>query len=110
MAGRFTRRLQKELLDLQRSPPTGVKLEDNTTRLDQWRIHLTGADGSLYAGEHFVLRFRFGNNYPMEAPEVVFEGPNIPMHGHIYSNGHICVRDFCFAQLVKLHRFFDLLL
>ena len=27
----------------------------------------------------------------MESPEVIFEPPNVPIHPHIYGNGHICL-------------------
>ena len=36
------------------------------------------------------LRFVFNDNYPIEAPEVVFLG-KVPDHKHIYSNGFICM-------------------
>ncbi len=29
--------------------------------------------------------------YPFDSPEVTFLGPNIPVHPHVYSNGHICL-------------------
>jgi len=44
----------------------------------------------LYAGEEFVLQFRFSQQYPLESPEVMFVG-TVPIHPHIYSNGHICL-------------------
>lgn len=51
-------------------------------------------DNPLYKGETYRLKFKFSNNYPIEAPEVVFvkdaEHP-IPIHPHIYSNGIICL-------------------
>lgn len=56
----------------------------------------------IYAGHVYRLRFRFSQNYPIEAPEVMFiqvpanstqDGKlrSIPMHPHIYSNGIICL-------------------
>ena len=36
------------------------------------------------------LRFLFEENYPIEAPEVVFVG-RVPDHQHVYSNGFICM-------------------
>lgn len=41
---------------------------------------------------HFAsfLKFKFSENYPMDAPEVIFTN-SIPIHPHIYSNGHICL-------------------
>lgn len=51
---------------------------------------LPGADGSLYAGETFVLHFIFTEQYPIDSPIVIFLSPP-PVHPHIYSNGHICL-------------------
>ena len=35
--------------------------------------------------------FTCSENYPFDSPEVTFIGSNIPIHPHIYSNGHICL-------------------
>ena len=50
-----------------------------------------GPANALYAGETFTLGFRFGPKYPFVSPVVVFMGENIPVHPHVYSNGHICL-------------------
>lgn len=76
---------------------------------------MKGADGTLYQGEDFQLQFRFSSKYPFDSPEVctiilslpmllasqmfsnvdllqvMFVGDNIPVHPHVYSNGHICL-------------------
>ena len=52
---------------------------------------MEGAADTLYAGESFTLRFVFSSSYPLDAPEVIFHGPVVPIHPHIYSNGHICL-------------------
>ena len=54
-------------------------------------MKIQGAQNSLYAGEEFLLQFRFPDSYPMESPEVMFIGSTVPMHPHIYSNGHLCL-------------------
>ncbi|KAJ2781134.1 ubiquitin-conjugating enzyme E2 W [Coemansia interrupta] len=59
--------------------------------LDQWSVQVRGADATLYEGETFTLRLTFPPSYPYEAPEVVFTGGHIPVHPHVYSNGHICL-------------------
>jgi ubiquitin-conjugating enzyme E2 W len=56
-----------------------------------WRVHFTGALNTLYSGENFTLEFVFTDDYPMESPIVVFVPPAVPVHPHIYSNGHICL-------------------
>ncbi|XP_040862305.1 probable ubiquitin-conjugating enzyme E2 16-like isoform X1 [Glycine max] len=113
-------RLQKELVEWQVNPPTGFKhkVTDNLQRYQillnphpkyyrfrssiiplhsfalflsgRWVVEVTGAPGTLYANETYQLQVDFPENYPMEAPQVIFLHP-APLHPHIYSNGHICL-------------------
>uniref|UniRef100_A0A914P1P6 N-terminal E2 ubiquitin-conjugating enzyme n=1 Tax=Panagrolaimus davidi TaxID=227884 RepID=A0A914P1P6_9BILA len=89
------RRLAKELAQLATEPPVGVKVDDQSTasNLRVWNVQMEGAPGTLYDGEKFTLQFRFDDQYPFSSPEVVFVGDekSIPVHPHIYSNGHICL-------------------
>ncbi|CAI9272318.1 unnamed protein product [Lactuca saligna] len=82
-------RLQKELVEWQVNPPSGFihKVTDN---LQRWVIEVYGAQGTIYANEKYQLQVDFPENYPMEAPQVIFLHP-APLHPHIYSNGHICL-------------------
>eukprot|EP01116_Phalansterium_solitarium_P006726 TRINITY_DN19081_c0_g1_i1.p1 TRINITY_DN19081_c0_g1~~TRINITY_DN19081_c0_g1_i1.p1 ORF type:complete len:152 (-),score=27.50 TRINITY_DN19081_c0_g1_i1:213-668(-) len=91
MAARFARRLQKEMLDLQKNPPPGISLREGPENLQRWLIDVLGAKDTIYEGEKFQLQFTFGPQYPLESPEVVFIGKDVPVHPHIYSNGHICL-------------------
>ena len=88
---RFTKRLQTELRSFQRESPVGISVEDTSDDLTRWVIKVVGSEGTLYQGEVFYLQFRFPAMYPMESPEVIFIGNNVPIHPHIYSNGHICL-------------------
>uniref|UniRef100_A0A8D8FZ22 N-terminal E2 ubiquitin-conjugating enzyme n=1 Tax=Culex pipiens TaxID=7175 RepID=A0A8D8FZ22_CULPI len=92
-AGRWERRLQKELMSLIKEPPPGVTVDEESVsqNLTQWIINIDGVEGTLYEGEHFQLLFKFNNKYPFDSPEVTFIGSNIPVHPHVYSNGHICL-------------------
>ncbi|RXN05757.1 ubiquitin-conjugating enzyme E2 W [Labeo rohita] len=56
-----------------------------------WFIDMEGAPGTLYEGEKFQLLFKFSSRYPFDSPQVMFTGENIPVHPHVYSNGHICL-------------------
>lgn len=87
------RRLQKELMSLIKEPPPGVTVDEESVsqNLTQWIINIDGVEGTLYEGEHFQLLFKFNNKYPFDSPEVTFIGSNIPVHPHVYSNGHICL-------------------
>ncbi|CAA2960337.1 probable ubiquitin-conjugating enzyme E2 16 [Olea europaea subsp. europaea] len=82
-------RLQKELREWQVNPPNGLK-QKITDNLQRWVIEVNGAPGTLYADETYQLQVDFPEHYPMEAPQVIFLHP-VPLHPHIYSNGHICL-------------------
>jgi len=87
------RRLQKELMSMISDPPPGMKVdtEEMGNELNHWLVRLQGAEGTLFEGENFMLQFKFGPKYPFDSPEVTFTGDNIPLHPHVYSNGHICL-------------------
>ncbi|KAJ1866721.1 hypothetical protein LPJ78_001561 [Coemansia sp. RSA 989] len=84
-----SKRLMGELRQMESEPPASMRLLCCES-LDLWIVTMAGAEGTLYAGEQFTLQFRFPANYPFEAPEVIFTD-NVPVHPHIYSNGHICL-------------------
>ncbi|XP_013097591.1 ubiquitin-conjugating enzyme E2 W-like [Stomoxys calcitrans] len=93
MASFKQKRIKKELMQLIKKPPPGISVDmsciDND--LAQWTMKLDGFKNTLYDGESFKLLFRFVGEYPFESPIVTFTGDNIPIHPHIYSNGHICL-------------------
>ncbi|KAJ2744701.1 hypothetical protein GGI20_002756 [Coemansia sp. BCRC 34301] len=84
-----TRRLMGELRKMKADPPQQVRLL-NHEDMGKWTLSVEGAAETLYAGEHFQLQFTFPVAYPLEAAEVVFVG-DVPVHPHVYSNGHICL-------------------
>lgn len=86
---RAQKRLQRELEELNTSYSWFEVRVRNDSRLI-WEVGFDGAEGSVFAGERFVLQFKFDENYPIEAPEVIFIG-NYPHHEHVYSNGYICL-------------------
>merc|ERR1712241_801101 len=61
--------------------------------LGVWKVKMAGPSNTLYEGEEFLIQFKFNVKYPFDSPEVTFVGApeNIPVHQHIYSNGHICL-------------------
>ncbi|KAG1148411.1 hypothetical protein G6F37_000417 [Rhizopus arrhizus] len=77
-----TKWLTKELRELHKNPPEGVVVEEADNFL-KWKLCLTGAPGTIYEGEQFKLEFRFTPQYPLEAPDVVFVRPFVPMHPHV---------------------------
>lgn len=93
MANPAERRLQKELANLTKEPPPGISIDPEVIgdKLNEWTVCMSGPPNSLYEGQQFQLQFRFSSKYPFDSPEVVFLRPNVPVHPHIYSNGHICL-------------------
>ncbi|TKA63358.1 hypothetical protein B0A49_05134 [Cryomyces minteri] len=87
------KRLQKELVKIQGPLAPGITLV-SAEDLQSWYMDVQVMDNPIYSNEVYRLHFRFSNNYPIEAPEVVFvrdESHPIPIHPHIYSNGIICL-------------------
>ena len=96
ISGAALKRLQKEFKSFAASPPDGLALDETTLSgedLGTWRVVMEGPSNTLYEGEQFTLQFKFNAKYPFDSPEVTFVGPpeQIPLHQHIYSNGHICL-------------------
>ncbi|CAB3993210.1 Hypothetical predicted protein [Paramuricea clavata] len=88
-----TRRLHRELQQLKTNALPGINVNEDisTSSLETWVINVDGASGTLYEEEQFQLQFKFPAKYPFDSPQVMFVGSNIPIHPHIYSNGHICL-------------------
>jgi ubiquitin-conjugating enzyme E2 W len=89
----YLRRLAKEYLEMKRNPPPGVTLDDSVSEdnLLHWKLHILGAEGTLYSGEKFQLSIKFSDKYPFDSPQVTFIKPHVPIHPHISGNGHICL-------------------
>eukprot|EP01006_Ploeotia_vitrea_P001947 TRINITY_DN106021_c0_g1_i1.p1 TRINITY_DN106021_c0_g1~~TRINITY_DN106021_c0_g1_i1.p1 ORF type:complete len:154 (+),score=19.94 TRINITY_DN106021_c0_g1_i1:28-489(+) len=86
------KRLMKELNNMMTKPESPyVNLKEQPTSINQWFIVLTFPEESIYHGQTFEMRFNFSAQYPIDAPEVIFVGENIPLHEHVYSNGHLCM-------------------
>ncbi|KAL5456892.1 hypothetical protein EMCRGX_G034119 [Ephydatia muelleri] len=93
MAVNMKKRLKKEYEEFVKNTPKGMSLDKDTMKdvIDIWQVHVDGAEGTLYAKEKFVLKFVFDEKYPFESPQVTFVPPYVPVHPHVYSNGHICL-------------------
>ncbi|KAI0314257.1 UBC-like protein [Amylostereum chailletii] len=93
MSGVYTRRLGKELTEIQTQKlPEGIQLL-KADDFETWFLSIEVLGESLYKGEVFALMFRFDNSYPFSAPAVTFVADNYykpPVHPHVYTNGHIC--------------------
>ncbi|KTG05498.1 hypothetical protein cypCar_00021422 [Cyprinus carpio] len=58
----------------------------NRTSLDMDRT-----SGTLTRGSKFSFSLNLVVVILLDSPQVMFTGDNIPVHPHVYSNGHICL-------------------
>jgi ubiquitin-protein ligase len=86
------RRIQQELKEWRKMAGSDDFVLEKCEPLHIWKILMKGPEtGSrLYSDELFTLQIKLPNNYPIEPPEVIFL-PDVPVHPHVYSNGHICL-------------------
>ena len=105
----YAKRIQKEIQKLvkeqednQKKTQSGQTIQGSGVGIDIFinqpidsleTIHCTlfGAKNTIYSGEQYLLKFTFSNDYPLQSPEVVFVPPYVPLHEHVYTNGHICL-------------------
>lgn len=71
------------------NPPEGCKVSVGSN-LRVWIVTITGAPGTVFAGEKYRLKFTFPPEYPRKPPIVYFLQPT-PRHEHVYTNGDICL-------------------
>lgn len=89
-SARTLKRIQKELEKWDDNDGLTVDVISES----KWHVTLEGAEGTLYAGETFLLVVEFEDEYPMTSPIVQFKVDgqfSSPEHEHCYSNGHICL-------------------
>ena len=88
-ANRQAARIARELNDFLENPPDGCKVSVGKS-MNVWVVTLTGAEGTIFAGEKYKLRVAFPSDYPTSPPSVYFLAPT-PRHAHVYTNGDICL-------------------
>ncbi|KAG0676064.1 hypothetical protein C6P40_000522 [Pichia californica] len=95
MSSIANKRILKELKEFSENHSSSdslLSLVSSQDELDNIIININIKDNELYdSNRPFTLSYKINKNYPFTPPQIIFIGNNIPIHPHIYSNGHICL-------------------
>lgn len=83
------RHIAKEVADLTKDPPEGIRLIPNDEDITDIQATIEGPAGTPYAGGLFKMKLVLGKNFPSEPPKGFFLTKIF--HPNVASNGEICV-------------------
>ncbi|KAJ4480957.1 ubiquitin-conjugating enzyme/RWD-like protein [Lentinula aciculospora] len=83
------RRLMRELSELKKSPPEGIRVQTSDDNMLDVVGIIEGPDGTPYAGGYFKVKFKFTEEFPAAPPKCTFATKIF--HPNVSGSGEICV-------------------
>jgi len=83
------RQVVKELQDLVKTPPEGIKVNLNEQDITDIQAYIEGPAGTPYAGGLFKVKLILGKDFPQGPPKAFFLTKIF--HPNVATNGEICV-------------------
>ncbi|KAF8637095.1 hypothetical protein AX17_003000 [Amanita inopinata Kibby_2008] len=83
------RRVMRELAELKKSPPEGIRVQTNEEDMLDVTGIIQGPEGTPYAGGYFKVKFKFTDEFPAAPPKCWFATKIF--HPNVSSAGEICV-------------------
>eukprot|EP01080_Neovahlkampfia_damariscottae_P008871 gene8871-820_t len=89
MSGQGQKRLQKELMKLQKSPEADTTITILNDNIFKWEVSIIGPKKTPYEGGYFLYNFDFPEEYPFHPPKVKSLQP--VYHPSYDGEGSICI-------------------
>ncbi|KAF8809828.1 hypothetical protein BYT27DRAFT_7187097 [Phlegmacium glaucopus] len=83
------RRVMRELSDLEKNPPEGIRAQTSDEDMLDVTGIIEGPEGTPYAGGYFRVKFKFTEEFPAAPPKCWFATKIF--HPNVGANGEICV-------------------
>ena len=85
-----SRRLNKELYDIQNDPPMNISAGPMNDNIFEWEAVLLGPSETPYEGGVFKLDIHIPKDYPMKPPNIIFKTKIYhPNSVHFFYNGFV---------------------